>query len=98
MSWFIAGNQIVGEKFLHTAARYLVTNRLYLSVAREFGLEEADINMIKYDYEHESVREVSYQMLLQISKKCHLTLDGLKVAVEKHDQQAWQNILRVVHK
>lgn len=93
MSWFIAESWTIDEKTLHIASKYLVPNRLYLLVAREFRLEEADIEIIKYNYQNESVQEVSYQMLLKISQtERHMTLDGLRDAVEKHDQQAWENI------
>ncbi|XP_062576713.1 uncharacterized protein LOC134238599 [Saccostrea cucullata] len=87
------GNKVLGEKFLRSASKHLVKDRLYIHIARECGLDEADIEIVKFDHQHESVQEISYQMLLRLVRKRGVTQDVFLKVLRKHDHLALEKVL-----
>lgn len=78
---------------LRAVAKELVSGYLFLEVARDFKMEEADIEAVKIDNEKYNVRETSYQMLQLITKKRGMiTLHELKNSLQKHNQEAWEKV------
>ena len=80
---------------LRIVAKHLIVNRLYRDVARDFKLDESDIDTVKFDHQYDSVQETSYQMLLMIKKKKErIRLGSLRKSVQKHHNTAWNGILQ----
>ncbi|XP_062603657.1 uncharacterized protein LOC134265468 isoform X2 [Saccostrea cucullata] len=91
----IHGAKELTEKDLWKASKYLVPKKLYISVVRELGLLEIDIQVIHIDYKRESVQEIAYQTLLQLKKKNGCIMkDTFKNAITQYDQEAWNNIIQ----
>ncbi|XP_062603655.1 uncharacterized protein LOC134265468 isoform X1 [Saccostrea cucullata] len=89
------GAKELTEKDLWKASKYLVPKKLYISVVRELGLLEIDIQVIHIDYKRESVQEIAYQTLLQLKKKNGCIMkDTFKNAITQYDQEAWNNIIQ----
>ncbi|XP_062600136.1 uncharacterized protein LOC134261749 [Saccostrea cucullata] len=83
------------ERDLWQASRYLVPKKLYISVVRELGLPEIDIQTVDMDNKRESIVEIAYQTLLQLKKKTGCIMKyTFKNAITKYDQEAWNNIVQ----
>lgn len=89
----------LSDKQLNRISKYLAVNNLFTDVARDFGMEEEDIQAVKIDYGKEnSIKETAYQMLLQIKKKRgKITLQELKSSLQNHDLGAWEKVHKVLH-
>ncbi|XP_061184959.1 uncharacterized protein LOC133192976 [Saccostrea echinata] len=87
-------NKVLEEKFLRSISKHLVKDRMYIHIARECGLEEADVDIVKIDNQHESVQEASYQMLRRLVMKCRTTQAVFIKAVRKHDQLALEKVFQ----
>lgn len=78
---------------LRAVAKELVSGHLFFEVARDFKMEEADIEAVRIDNEKYNVRETSYQMLLLITKKRgKITLHELKNSLQKHDRTVYEKV------
>ncbi|XP_052674241.1 tumor necrosis factor receptor superfamily member 27-like [Crassostrea angulata] len=88
-------NSRLTEGNLWTISKELVSGHLFLAVARDFKMEEADIEAVKIDNEkYSNVRETSYQMLLLITKKRgKITFHELKNSLQKHDRKVYEKVL-----
>lgn len=62
-------------------------------------MEEEDIQAVKIDYgKDNSIKETSYQMLLQIKKKRgKITLQELKSSLQNHGVGVWARVNEVLH-
>lgn len=91
---FLANSRLT-EGNLWTISKELVSGHLFLAVARDFKMEEADIEAVKIDNEkYNNVRETSYQMLLLITKKRgKITFHELKNSLQKHDRKVYEKVL-----
>lgn len=91
---FLANYRLTVDN-LRTVAKELVSGHLFFEVARDFKMEEADIEAVKIDNEkYSNVRETSYQMLLLITKKRgKITLYELKNSLQKHDRKVYEKVL-----
>lgn len=89
----------LSDKQLNRISKYLAVNNLFTDVARDFGMEEEDIQAVKIDYgKKNSIKETAYQMLLQIKKKRgKITLQELKSSLQNHDLGAWEKVHKVLH-
>lgn len=86
------------DSHLNSVSKYLV-NGLFRDVARDLGLEEEDLYAVRKDCEKDnSIKETSYQVLLQIKRKRgKITADELESSIQKHDLIAWEKVHNVLH-
>lgn len=90
---FLANYRLTVDN-LRAVAKELVSGHLFFEVARDFKMEEADIEAVRIDNEkYSNVRETSYQMLLLITKKRgKITLHELKNSSQKHDRTVYEKV------
>uniref|UniRef100_A0A8W8LDD0 TNFR-Cys domain-containing protein n=1 Tax=Magallana gigas TaxID=29159 RepID=A0A8W8LDD0_MAGGI len=87
------------DKHLNRISKYLAVRNLFTNVARDFGMEEEDIQAVKIDCAKEnSIKETAYQMLLQIKKKRgKITLQELQSSLQNHGVGVWEKVNKVLH-
>lgn len=91
---FLANDTLTVDD-LRAVSKELIAKQLFVEVARDFKMEDADIEAVKIDNEkYNNVKETSYQMLLLITKKRgKITFHELKNSLQKHDQEALVKVL-----
>lgn len=94
------GNDTLTVDDLRAVSKELIAKQLFVEVARDFKMEDADIEAVKIDNEkYNNVKETSYQMLLLITKKRgKITFHELKNSLQKHDQEALVKVLYALNR